>query len=311
MTDNRRPALEQRPITLLYSLESFRGGLPNYASIGCTVVFIFCFLTIVELTLRQLLVTNQHLHPLLEDDIKRKILSRHLGVDFVSCFSVGFLGWQARYILSEASISMVPAWHTISLRLGHSTTTTTRVQYEPRMFRYHPEAARIMVFFFSFQLKNLYDTIVWNDGPEFIAHHVFAMISSGGGIVFGASHFYGIFYFGISELSTGILTVLINFDDEYGIKGMAEAFPLLRSMLGGLFAVSFVVIRVFWWRNLTYQYFRDMGQAFREEHPRIVGPEIKIWFYINNISLGFITLLQIIWLFEIIRIAIRELMALL
>lgn len=300
---------KQKPTTLLYLLESFRGGLPSHASIGLTIGFIFCFLWIVEHTLRYVLVSNQHLHPLLEDETKRNILARHIGVDTLSCFVVAFFGWKARYILQEV-------WDTLRRKRLTETVIARKKPpqqplseaYDNRLFRYHPEAARIMVFFAAFQFKNLADTITWNDGPEFIAHHVLAIFSAGGGLIPGACHFYGVFYFGISELSTGILCVLINFDDEHGVVGLAAAFPLLRAVLGGLFAVSFVIIRVFLWGTVTYHYFQDVWQAYQDNHPKMTSAR-RLFFFFNNISLGFITLLQVVWLFEILRMASVELEA--
>ena len=51
------------------------------------------------------------------------------------------------------------------------------VAYEGRMFTYQPESQRITLFFTAYQLKNTYDTIVWNDGMLFIAHHVLTLFT--------------------------------------------------------------------------------------------------------------------------------------
>jgi hypothetical protein len=60
------------------------------------------------------------------------------------------------------------------------------VAYEGRMFTYSPEAQRITLFFVSYQLKNLYDTLVWNDGALFIAHHFLALFTTVSCFVFPA-----------------------------------------------------------------------------------------------------------------------------
>jgi hypothetical protein len=62
------------------------------------------------------------------------------------------------------------------------------VAYEGRMYTYQPEAARICLFFFAYQIKNTYDTIVWNDGPEFIAHHILTLGTCWTPMVVGGAH---------------------------------------------------------------------------------------------------------------------------
>lgn len=229
-------------------------------------------------------------HPILQDETNCKILARHVGVDALSCFIVSSFGWKARHVFQQ----MVDYATKKNLALTQT--------YNDRLFQYHPEAARILVFFIGFQCKNLVDTIIWNDGPEYIAHHVLAIFSAGGGLIPGAFHFYAIFYMGLSEISTGILCLLANFDEDHGVPRLAEAFPVVRAVLGGLFAISFIVIRVLLWGSLTYCYFQDVRQAFRQKnHPKLVGGR-KLFAKLNNVSLGFITCLQVVWLFEIFRI---------
>ena len=61
---------------------------------------------------------------------------------------------------------------------GRAGGTLTAGGYEARMFTYHPEAQRITVFFVAYQLKNTYDTIVWDDGIIFIIHHVVTLVTT-------------------------------------------------------------------------------------------------------------------------------------
>lgn len=287
---------QRKPPLLLTSVESFCGdekGLPNHTSVAFTISFFIFFLWMVELTLRQALISIQDFHPLLQDEIKRNILARHVGVDALSCFIISYFGWKARHVFTQMTEA--------ALSKDKKLTQT----YDFRMFQYHPEAARILTYFIGFQCKNLVDTIVWNDGPEYIAHHVLAIFSAGGGLVPGAFHFYAIFYMGISEFSTGILCLLVNFDDDHGVPGLADTFPTARAILGGLFAVSFAIIRVILWGSLTYYYFKDVRHVFQQDHPKLTSGR-RLFIKLNNISLGFITLLQVVWLFEIFRIVKLE-----
>ena len=86
---------------------------------------------------------------MLEVENNRNILARHIGVEAVSCLTVATLGWKARHIVQEVADATV-------LRKGSLSPA-----YENRLYKYQPEAVRILVFFFAFQVKNLIDSIVW------------------------------------------------------------------------------------------------------------------------------------------------------
>ena len=110
------------------------------------------------------------MHPILEDETSRQILARHVGVDATSCFVVATLGWRARHVAQDF----------IDAIFGKRKNAMP-LAYEGRMFTYQPEAQRVTLFFLAYQLKNTYDTIVWDDGIIFIIHHVltlFTIVSS-------------------------------------------------------------------------------------------------------------------------------------
>jgi len=103
----------------------------------------------------------------LEDETSRNILARHIGVDAFSCFIVAYLGWTARHVIQDITDATIGG-----------KKNAMPVAYEGRMFTYHPEAQRITLFFVAYQLKNTYDTIVWNDGLIFILHHVLTLFTT-------------------------------------------------------------------------------------------------------------------------------------
>lgn len=234
------------------------------------------------------------MHPILQNENNRNILARHVGVDAFSCFVVAWLGWKARHLLQDM----------VDSTMGRNRRAFP-VAYEGRMYRYQPEAARICLFFFAYQVKNTYDTIVWNDGPEFIAHHLLTLGTCWTPLVVGAAHAYVPFYFGVSEISTAVLCLLANFDDVHGVPGLADAFPMFKIVIGGLFAVLFVVCRVFMWSTVSYFYCRDAWNALSGSDPRLQGR--KTYFLYTFVSLSLLSLLQIIWLAEIVRIGQVEL----
>jgi len=100
-------------------------------------------------------------------------LSRHIGVDAFSCFTVAYLGWKARHVVKDL----------IDATIGRKKNAMP-VAYEGRMFTYQPESQRITLFFTAYQLKNTYDTIVWNDGMLFIAHHILTLFTVVSYVVF-------------------------------------------------------------------------------------------------------------------------------
>jgi len=280
---------------LMFSVESFSGhnGVPNSMAQLSTAIFIMLFLLSVELSLRQFFAAIKDFHPLLEVEVNRQILARHIGVDSFSCFAVATLGMKARHIVQDL----------IDATIGGKKNAMPAA-YEGRMFTYQPEAQRITLYFVAFQLKNTWDTIIWNDGALFIAHHVLTLFTTWGALK-GNAHFYAIFYFGVSEISTGVLCLLANFEDEHGVVGLGDAFPMIKIAIGGLFATLFVICRVFMWSTVSYYYCRDAWNVLARSDPR--GEECKSWFRFTFVSLGLLSLLQIIWLGEIVIIGKEEL----
>jgi hypothetical protein len=98
---------------------------------------------------------------------------------------------------------------------------------------------------------------------------------------------------------------LANFDDTHGVKGLADAFPMAKVVFGGLFAVCFIVCRAVMWSTVSYYYCRDAWYALNSNDARLEGR--KTWLQFTFMSLGILSLLQIIWLAEIFRVGKEEL----
>jgi len=92
-----------------------------------------------------------------------------------------------------------------------------------------------------------------------------------GGMFPGCCHFYALFYFGFSEISTAILCLLANFDPDFGVVGLDKIFPKTKIVLGALFVTSFIVCRLILWPYTTYYFWRDTTKAIRSDHPRVEG----------------------------------------
>jgi len=279
----------------MFSIESFSGhnGAPNAMSQFATGSVIILILLSIEMSLRRIFALIKDFHPVLEDEVNRQILARHIGIDAFSCFSVGFLGFRARHILQPL----------VDATIGGKRNRMPAA-YEGRMYTYHPEVQRIVLYFVAFQIKNTYDTLVWNDGALYVAHHILALLTTWGAL-HGLGHFYDLFYFGISEISTGVLCLLSNFDDDHGVDGLGDAFPTIKIVLGVLFVFSFVICRVFMWFTVSYYYIRDLRKVVFGSDPQ--GKGQKLWWSYTAVSCTLLSILQIIWLGDIVRIGKEEL----
>jgi TLC domain len=220
-------------------------------------------------------------------------LARHIGVDATSCFVCAYLGYIGRHIIQEVFDSIFKK-------------KPFPKAFEKRMLTYYPEAARLSLFFFAYQIKNSYDTVVWNDGLLFVFHHILSLTTCWGSLFPGTGQAYAVFYFGISEVSTGILCLLANFDQHFGVDGLAAAFPTAKVVLGALFAVSFIVCRVVMWSAFSYYYVSDGLAALNSNlDPKFHGhiPWLRFFF----VTLSCLTALQILWLGEIFSQGYKEL----
>jgi hypothetical protein len=198
---------------------------------------------------------------------------------------------------------------TVSSKNTKSASNSTYVQ---RLNTYMPNGFRLSLFFFSYQIKNLYDTIVWNDGPIYIFHHIFSLITAYGAMIMTCGHIYTIFFFGISEISTAVLCVLANFDDEHGIVGLGDAFPLTKVMCGALFVVLFILCRCILWPIHSYYFCNDILSALRNDpmdpnQPHHNVQTRRYWMIFFLTSLSGLSVLQILWLGQIFILGQQEL----
>ena len=225
------------------------------------------------------------------DTTNQYILVRHIFVDTLSCVICAGLGWCSR---NESFFPILTG------------TITKNSTYEQRLDAYLPNGFRLSLFFFSYQIKNLYDTIVWNDGPIYIFHHIFSLMTAYGSMTMTCGQLYTIFFFGISEVSTAILCVLANFDDEHGIVGLGDAFPLTKVICGALFVILFILCRCILWPIHSYYFCIDILTALRHPKPNNT-PTRRYWMKFFLTSLSGLSVLQILWLGQIFILGQQEL----
>mmetsp|Transcript_7466 Transcript_7466/g.9714 ORF Transcript_7466/g.9714 Transcript_7466/m.9714 type:complete len:312 (-) Transcript_7466:434-1369(-) len=287
------------PPRLLLSLDSCSfedQHPPPKPSIAYSGVVILGGLIASEMLCRYVLEQVQYLHPLLEIEINRQILARHVGVDTIALIILVSMAWNCRAII----------WSVVDEYAYGKKGAVVPAAYMNRLFKVHPEAVRIAVFFFWYQVKNSYDTIVWNDGPEYVFHHVFSLITSWVAIGPFFAHFYAVFFLALCEASTTVLCLLANFDDEHGVPGLGAAFPVTKVVVGAVFVVLFIICRCIAWPIYAKIFFNDTKLAFKEKDARLTV-ERQYWLMFLNVSLISLSLLQMVFLAQIVIIGKTEL----
>lgn len=274
-------------------------GRPSFLSSFITSMVIIGALFGTERLTRLVFENIQHLHPILEDEKARNILSRYIGVDALACAFVSILGYMDRHIIRDLWLQ----WRTYGFFGSppkEKTDDSSKPNYIPvadfekRLFTYHPASQRLLLIFMSYQIKDLYDSITWGDRIEFVAHHLMSISTAFKGMYPGCAHFYAIFFMGMSEISTTILCLLANFDAEVGVEGLADAFPTTKRVVGVFFVISFLVVRSMMWPYVSYNVGRDVVMALRSSST-ISKERRGVCFLVLCTTTG-LTFLQFMWL---------------
>lgn len=277
------------------SFESSDGSQPTVLSIWMTVGTLVAGLVAIEQAVRFLLLSYQHTHPILENETNRLILARHIGIDTLCCVVVAMIG-----------LKNINVYKNVLPGLSSEKKPMTVAGFETRLFTPIPAGQHIALMFFAYQVKNMYDTVAWNDGIVFIIHHICAGLTAYGAAYQGVGNFYSFFFLGLSEISTGVLCVLANFDDVHGVPGLGDAFPTAKIIIAVLFVILFLLCRTIIWPLFGYYFLRDAHAAYKSGVDYGFGRKLYIRFLVINFIV--LTVLQIIWLGEIIVMAKQEIM---
>ncbi|GAX22576.1 hypothetical protein FisN_14Hu204 [Fistulifera solaris] len=259
---------------------------PNRSSRWLTGVLFLTCLTVSQHAVQFLL--QWHPHVLFQTAKHRQIVARYVGVDALCCIIMVWAGVSA---IRSPSSPYGKKWHPD--------------EYSQRLYAYYPTHYRVALFFTYYQIKDLMDSILWNDKPELIFHHILSLLSAYGCWSTETGLYYAPFFFGYSELSTIALCCLVNFDLELGIPGLADAFPRLKLIVGVLFVLLFLLCRCLAWPYVSYYFCRDVQQALR----RTDDPQLKhrkFWLYFFLVALSGLSLLQVLWLGQIVVTAQKE-----
>ena len=151
-------------------------GGPSLTSTLLTVSLYVAALFLIEHLCKLGIAQYAHIDPILENETNRAILARHLGVDFVCLAVCAYIAISNRHACKEI---IDHGYNRIKYGVDSSAYKKScdgmgEGGYEERIFQYRPGAQRLLTMFFVYQVKNMYDTIVWGDGIEFVLHHIFA-----------------------------------------------------------------------------------------------------------------------------------------
>jgi hypothetical protein len=192
-------------------------------------------------------------------------------------------------------------WHVTGR--SHSTIPNTAVG---RLFGSIPEAEKLAAACFTFQF---FDFLVSLTIPEhrtaiMMTHHFMAASVSWFSIQFQYLHHYGVFYLGLSEVSS-IFLVFVDLAKYFPPVPGSMFDRLVGTVCGPAFVVTFTLYRVIMWWPVSFQLFLDAysvlksGQASKLRH----GKEWVLYVFLGmNLPLG---ILQLYW-FGIIVEEVRK-----
>ena len=100
-------------------------------------------------------------------------------------------------------------------------------------------------------------------------------------------HYYGMYYFGIAELTNIPLTIMDVF--KY-FKHWADKYPTLNSIIRTTFGVSFILLRLIMWPILSAPFW--MGSLTMLYNGTAHSPFVVAYFLLANL---FLTGLQFTW----------------
>ena len=157
-------------------------GGPTLTSTLLTVSFYVALLCIIEQVTRLFIAQYVHLGPeILGNERNRHILARHIAVDFVPLVACAYIAITNRHACNEIiqhGLSFASSSNNSKGKKGIDSSSMHEDGYEERVFKYHTGSQRLLTVFFVYQVKNMYDTIVWGDGIEFVLHHLFAGLAA-------------------------------------------------------------------------------------------------------------------------------------
>jgi len=254
-------------------------------------------LTLILVLLEQLFVLiadySKGLHPILDDEGNRHKFARHIGVNTIGLLYVTYLAYASRHLLLSS----------IFIIGDDGINFASLYKLDPnrsfsRIYSHVPQSHYILTCFLAYQIKNTYDSWVWNDGILLMIHHALALCATWAGLYPGVAQIYGVFFMGVSEMSTVSLCLLATFDDDLGLTGMAEAFPTAKLVIGAVFVVTFIIFRILLWPIFTYHILNDTKLVLERDSEKLsFSSKVAIFAIVRSCQA--LTFMQVLFLGQI------------
>jgi len=183
------------------------------------------------------------------------------------------------------------SWHVS--RRAHTGIPSTP---EGRLFGYLEEGEKMATALFTFQVWDFFITLFIPEhfGPIMLTHHAMAAIVSWFSLSHQVLHHYGIFFLGVTEVSSMFL-VFVDMG-RYFPPAAGSKFGLLISICGPMFLVTFFVYRIVIWWVVSYTLWKDVFHVIRTGSAERLRPGksfvLKYIYLPFNVLLG---LLQMYW----------------
>lgn len=151
----------------------------------------------------------------------------------------------------------------------------------------------------AYQIWNLIVCLLHNEYRDIpsILHHIVTIYLGYCGL-YPFSLYYAIFYFGIAEITTIPLNIVNVFKN---IPHLNEKYPTIYNISRTIFAISFFIIRLFWWPIVSYDLFFECLNLLQsgKAHSNFV----VCYFLFSNL---FLTGLQFYWGYIILVNAFKK-----
>jgi len=183
------------------------------------------------------------------------------------------------------------AWH-ISKR-AHTALPATP---EGRLCGYLPEAELLAALNFTFQSWDFCISLLIPEHGTAImlSHHLMAATVSWCSVQYQYLHYYGIFFLGITEVSS-IFLVFLDLSKYYPPQPSSAVYDAIVTLCGPLFVFTFLYYRVVVWWPESYRLLTDVRAVTRSGRAEELRPGASWVLYLYlalNLPLG---LLQLFW----------------
>lgn len=210
-----------------------------------------------------------------------------------TCTRADLFAFQIVPGLAMVWVAAVGFWTWHVTRRVHSALPDTP---EGRLFGYLPESEQLAAASFTFQVWDFFIslTIPEHRGPIMLAHHVLAASVSYFSLEYQYLHYYGIFYLGLSEVSS-IFLVMMNLAQHFPPPPASPFHQFVEFVCGPLFVVTFFYYRVVLWWQVNVKLWKDAMYVLQNGIAEKLRPQKSFVLYLFLAMNVPLSVLQLYW----------------